>query len=306
MLKETCPGQNAGAPPKAPLGPGESEIPFRAAAFTLVELLVVIAIIAILAGMLLPVLARAREEARRTACGNRMAQFGKAQLAYMNVSGDYWTFQQDQRADATMLSDTSAAVNGMGPEGSPEADWQNACVSLSVLFPRWIDSIRFFNCPGTDDMAMMTQWAHHDGYLYSWFAKMTGPRYRDDADGKFAPVRTPEGNGQNNTSYGLDDRAHFRAMKPGTARAADMTWLDRAGVSLSNHGPDGQNVLYWDGHVRFTDTHYASTDPRDNIYRNNTASAAGAENLGLDRDDDACILRTHADAHALDHDAPSW
>jgi len=273
-------------------------------AFTLVELLVVMAIIAVLAGLLLPVLARAREEARRAACANRLAQLGKAQLAYMNVNGDYWSFQQDQRADPAVLSDTSAAVNGLGPEGSPEADWHNSCVSLAALFGRWIDDIRFYNCPSTADMAMLTLWDHHHGYRYAWFGKMTGPRYRDDAAGKYAPVRAPEGNGRNNTSYGYDDRAHFRAMQPGSARAADMVWLDRSGASLGNHGLDGGNVLYWDGHVRFRDTPYASADPRDNIYRNNTRSAPADENLGIHRDADACILRTHADGYA-DRPPPS-
>src|SRR5713226_1290941 len=83
----------------------DCETPRSRLGFTLIELLVVIAIIAILAGMLLPALSKAKESGRRIACINNLRQLGMSVIMYVDDNQGKYPLRQLPDACPTQLRD---------------------------------------------------------------------------------------------------------------------------------------------------------------------------------------------------------
>jgi prepilin-type N-terminal cleavage/methylation domain-containing protein len=87
----------------------------RKPAFTLIELLVVIAIIAILAAILFPVVAQARDRARMSACMSNMRQIGMALMQYVQDFDETYPYIRFHGNDALKDSQTYVWKNAIAP-----------------------------------------------------------------------------------------------------------------------------------------------------------------------------------------------
>jgi len=263
-------------------------------AFTLIELLVVIAIIAILAGLLLPALARAREESRRKSCDSQMAQIVKACTTYQEPNGDFFpAFSQGAWYGGTFASPTPTAISlgtaSGGPGGQGSDGTFQPMPSLAVLYPAYVDNVKLFGCPSTPDRPMIA-FRYYNGCRHTCFGFQPDP-------GETGTITGANAIGQNNCdpasytgnevggslkcSYFYDELTNFRDIGPGQPIACDadgQTWITVAGkhpqypaaptwtrMRKTNHD-SGQNVMYFDGHVKWADVVYASRDPADNIF----------------------------------------
>jgi prepilin-type N-terminal cleavage/methylation domain-containing protein/prepilin-type processing-associated H-X9-DG protein len=239
--------------------------------FTLIELLVVIAIIAILAAILFPVFARARENARRASCQSNLKQIGLGILMYTQDYDEHYPGLMEYPTVIQTQSGWPGKLFNInnGSAGGNVISW------MDMIYP-YVKSTQLFQCP-----SQPTTGATTGAGSYGYSGSISG-----FDNGHYGQSTTAYGG---NTLASIQDPAQIIMLYDcqwnyssiNTPYYMVATAQDPVSYARENPHLDGTNIAFADGHVKWMKpsavvTHYTkyvnvtsggSNDP-DSMYLN--------------------------------------
>ena len=221
--------------------------------FTLIELLVVIAIIAILAGLLLPALAKAKEKGRATICMNNMKQVGLETILHADDNDDMIPRGDAERWYLVLMKYL--------PEGGTKKDYRNIKIFRCPSYPKpkkrqkpqvityTVNAWRFrstYDTVGYQQVgpSKITNFKEPSNSVY----------VGDSSFGSWRPIITGLNDPNNNTWLNDVWRPSHLPFGP-TGKVLSM---DRR-IAAKRHN-NGANLVYLDGHAGFLKSNQITID----------------------------------------------